>query len=169
MTGAWSIGRGGETSRTCLDRVGIRSGRQATRHRCERFAVSPRTRSSLLLGSTLAIGVVLGVFLGGAVQQFRFGTIQGLGDRRGFVRHMERIIDPRDEQQRQAIRPILEATAERNHDIDRESRQQLRAALYAMIASLSEHLDDDQRRRLEDFARRPPRRGPPGGPPPPPR
>lgn len=71
--------------------------------------MSPGAGSSLLLGATLAIGVVLGVFLGGAIQQFRFGTIQGLGDRQSFVHHMERIIDPRDEQQRQAIRPILEA------------------------------------------------------------
>ncbi len=129
--------------------------------------MSPSARSSLLLGITLAIGVVLGVFLGGALQQFRFGIIQGLGDRQGFVRHLERIIGPRDEQQRQAIRPILEAAAERNHEIDRGSRDQLRAALYAMIAELSEHLDDEQLQRLEGFARRPPPRGPPGGPPPP--
>ncbi len=128
--------------------------------------MSPKSRSALLLGATLAIGVVLGVFLGGAIQQFRSGMIRGLGDRQGFVHHMERIIEPRDEQQRQAIRPILEATADRNHQIDRGSRDQLRAALYAMIADLGEHLDDGQRQRLEEFARRPPRRGPPGGQPP---
>ena len=122
--------------------------------------MSPSTRSSLLLGITLAIGVVLGVFLGGALQQFRFGMIQGLGDRQGFVRHLERIIGPRDEQQRQAIHPILEATAERNQQIDRGSRDELRAALYAMIAELSEHLDGAPRQRLESFARRPPSAAP---------
>lgn len=129
--------------------------------------MSPGARSSLLLGATLAIGVVLGVFLGGAIQQFRLGMIQGLGDRQGFVHHMERIIDPRDDLQRQAIRPILEATAERNAEIDRGSRDELRATLYAMIAELGDHLDDQQRERLESFARRPPRRGPAGEPPPP--
>ncbi len=131
--------------------------------------MSPRTRSAVLLTATLAIGVALGVFLGGALQHFRSGRVRGLGDRQGFVHHMERIIGPLDEQQQQLIRPILEATADRNHQIDRASRDELRAALSTMIAELGEHLDDEQRQRLEEFARRPPRRGPPGGPPPPPR
>ena len=81
----------------------------------------------------------------------------------------ERIIGPRDEQQRQAIHPILEATAERNQQIDRGSRDELRAALYAMIAELSEHLDGAPRQRLESFARPSAVRRPdrPAGPPPP--
>jgi hypothetical protein len=91
---------------------------------------------------------------------------------------MEEVIRPRDDRQRDEIRPFLRATAERNQQIIRGANVQLRARLDTLRAQLAPHLDADQRRRLDDFARtahdplRPPppgRRGPGDDRPPPPR
>jgi len=118
-------------------------------------------RSYLLLGATLLIGVVLGAVLVGALGQFRAGRIEGMRERDGFVRDIQRMIQPRDDAQRAELRPIIEATATRNRQIMGDFNNQMRAALADLVAELEPHLDDEQLARLRRFADRPP---PPGGP-----
>ena len=121
--------------------------------------MTPRTRSYLLLGITLMVGVVLGALLVGAVGQFRAGRVEGMRGRDGFVRDIQRMIGPRDEAQRAKLRPIIEATAERNGQIMDAFNDQMRAALAELVAELEPHLDAEQMARLRRFADRPP---PPG-------
>jgi uncharacterized membrane protein len=122
------------------------------------------TRTAVILLTTLLLGVLLGAVAGGAVASVRRERIEGMRHPGGFVEHVEEVIRPRDEAQRAAIRPVLEATAARNQRIVRAAHQQLRAELDSMRARLAPRLDADQRMRLDDFARMPP---PFGGPPPP--
>ncbi len=123
--------------------------------------MTPRTRSYLLLGATLVIGIVLGALLVGALGQFRAGRIEGMRDRDGFVRDIQRMIQPRDDAQRATLRPIIEATATRNRQVMDDFNDQMRAALAELVAELEPHLDEEQMARLQRFADRPP---PPGGP-----
>lgn len=131
--------------------------------------MTPRARSYLLLGATLAIGMVLGALLVGALGQFRAGRIEGMRERDGFVRDIQRMIRPRDEAQRSLLRPIIEATAVRNRQIMGAFDDQMRAALAELVAELEPHLDEAQMQRLRRFADRPPPPGARGGPPPPPK
>lgn len=122
--------------------------------------MTSRTRSYLLLGVTLLVGVVLGALLVGALGQFRAGRVEGMRGQDGFVRDIQRMIGPRDEAQRAELRPIIEATAERNGQIMNDFNDQMRAALAELMVELEPHLDDEQMARLRRFAHRPP---PPGG------
>ena len=90
---------------------------------------------------------------------------------------MERLIQPRDDQQREALRPFLEATDQQNRTIIRLAEEDMRSALREMSLQLDSLLDDDQRERLRDAVEharplapgpgRPPTGGqPPGGTPP---
>ena len=113
--------------------------------------------------------------------------MERLRERGGFIEHLERAIQPRDEDQRSAILPIVQAAAERNRLIIDSARAGLRTALDDMITELEPFLDEAQLRRVRQSARvtdpfrpppppdgrgdRPPRPGegpPPGERPPPP-
>ena len=48
--------------------------------------------------------------------QIRAGRIAGMRHENRFVTDMERILQPRDEAQAQALRPVLEQTAARNRE-----------------------------------------------------
>jgi hypothetical protein len=129
------------------------------------------TRTAVILLTTLLLGVLLGALAGGAVASVRRERIEGMRRPGGFVEHVEEVIRPRDQAQRAAIRPVIQATAERNQRIIRGANLRLRAELDSMRARLAPHLDAGQRMRLDGFARRPPPFGPPpprGGRPPPP-
>ncbi len=126
--------------------------------------MTPRLRSYLLLGATLAIGVVLGALLVGALGQLRAGRIEGMRERDGFVRDIQGLIRPRDDAQRELLRPLIEETAARNREIIGNFNEQMRAALAELVARLEPHLDREQLERLRRFADRPPPRGNPEGP-----
>ena len=137
--------------------------------------MKPGAQSALILAGTLIIGIALGSLLTGTLARQRSARVEELRERGGFIEHMERAIRPRDEAQRQAIRPILEAAAHRNGGIIDSAHTELRAAMEEMLAELEPLLDAEQYGRLSEVAHlqdpfRPP--PPPGGPrqgPPPPR
>jgi uncharacterized membrane-anchored protein YhcB (DUF1043 family) len=136
--------------------------------------MKPETKSALALVAALLIGVVIGALGNGALAAQRRHRIDEMRRPPGFVARMEEVIRPRDQKQRDELRPFLEATAERNQQIIRGAGAQLHARLDSMRAQLAPHLDAEQRRRLDEFARTaanpmrppPPGRPGPGGPPP---
>lgn len=124
-------------------------------------------RGLLLLLGTLALGVVLGAAGNGTIQRERRHQVEQIRRPGGFEEHMLRVIRPRDDAQRDAILPAIQATDRRNQQIVRSAREQMRAALDSMRAQLAPRLDAEQRARLDDFARMappPPIGGRPGGP-----
>jgi hypothetical protein len=142
------------------------------------------TKSMLLLAMTLVTGFSLGLFADATLVRGRRERIQELRRPPGFVAHMEGVIQPHSDAQRDSIRPILEGVARRNNQEIRNLNTHLRAALDSMRATLSPMLDADQRERLsaevdhmpDALGRGRGRGGPPfgpggrgrGGPPPPP-
>ena len=142
--------------------------------------MTPSVRAALILAATLSLGVVLGVVGAGRLAQRERDRARDLRRPPGFVAHMERVIDPRDDAQRAAVRPLLEATGARNDRIIRDANARLRVGIDSLRQALDPLLDADQRARLDrelrglrdPFRRGPPDGppdGPPGGPPPPPR
>ena len=147
--------------------------------------MTANTKSMLLLALTLITGFSLGLFADASLVRGRRERIQGLRRPPGFVAHMEDVIQPRSDAQRDSIRPILEQVARQNNQQIRDLNTHLRAALDSMRTTLSPMLDAAQRERLSAEVDHMPdvlgrgrgRGGPPpfgpggrgrGGPPPPP-
>lgn len=125
------------------------------------------TKSALILLATFLIGGLVGLLAAGAIAQRRTSRVAELRER-GFEMQLERIIQPRDEAQAEAIRAVLASTTERNRATMDGARKEIRASLEQMREELEPLLDEDQRARLDEAAKRF-RRGPPGRPPGPPR
>lgn len=134
-------------------------------------------KSLVLLAATLVVGFTLGLFADATLVRGRREQLGALRRPPGFVAHMENVIQPHSEAQRDSIRPLLEHTAQQNGVIMRDANDHLRAALDSMRTSLAPMLDQEQRDRLaREVGRMPPfgagrgRGGPPpfgrGGPPP---
>ena len=121
--------------------------------------MSTKTSSTLILLGTLLLGGVLGIFLSGTLAQQRRDQRERLRRPGGFVEETERLLRPQDATQRDALRPFLEATDERNRDIILQAEEDLRTALREMAEQVDSLLDDDQRDRLSDAVDR----GPPLG------
>jgi hypothetical protein len=120
-------------------------------------------KSLLLLLGTMSLGVLLGAAGNGTVQRERREQADEIRQPGGFVEHMMAVIRPKDEAQRSAILPLVQAAGTRNEAIMRTAHTQLRAALDSMRTRLAPRLDAEQRARLEEFARMAPPPGP-GGP-----
>jgi len=121
------------------------------------------TKSAVILLVTLLLGGLIGVLATGAIAQRRASRVAELRER-GFAMQFERLIEPRDEAQREAIHAVLSAAAERNRETMRGAHEEVRANLEEMREELEPLLDEDQRERLDAAAKRF-RRGPPGRPP----
>lgn len=116
--------------------------------------VKPSTKSFLMLLAMLALGIALGasgtVLVRGRPPR---PPISGRSDG-GFVAHLEQTIQPSDSAQRAAIRPILEATDQRNRlEVDR-SRGAMRENIDSMFVALSPLLESAQRDRLTALIQR---------------
>lgn len=120
-------------------------------------------KSLLLLLGTLSMGVLLGAAGNGTVQRERRESAEQIRHPDGFVEHVMMVIRPRDEAQRTALLPTVQATGERNRQIMETAHTQLRAAIDTMRTRLAPRLDAEQRQRLERFAQMAPP-PPPGGP-----
>jgi len=126
--------------------------------------MSAGIKSLILLAATLIVGFALGLFADATLVRNRRESLREIQRPPGFVAHMEDVIQPHSEAQRDSIRSILERQAARNDTIMRASREHLRAELDSMQVTLSPMLDANQRERLS----REVQRGPPpfgrGGP-----
>jgi len=126
-------------------------------------------KSLVLLAATLVVGFALGLFADASLVRGRRDRIGALRRPPGFVAHMENVIQPHSDAQRDSIRPVLEHAAQQNSAIVHDANDRLRVALDSMRAALAPMLDQAQRDRLaREIGRMPPfapGRGR-GGPPP---
>jgi hypothetical protein len=148
--------------------------------------MTANTKSMFLLALTLVTGFALGLFADATLVRERRERIQGLRRPPGFVAHMEEVIQPHSDAQRDSIRVVLERVARNNNQAIRDLNTNLRAGLDSMRTALAPMLDASQRDRLAEEIDRMPevgrggrgrggpppfgpggraRGGPPGGPP----
>ena len=126
-------------------------------------------KSLILLAATLVVGFSLGLFADATLVRGRRSRLDAIQRPPGFVEHMESVIQPHSDAQRDSIHAILQEQANHNDQIVRGSRVQLRAQLDSMQAKLAPMLDAAQRDRLAHEVERGPgpfgrgRGGPPFG------
>jgi hypothetical protein len=133
--------------------------------------MTANTKSMLLLALTLVTGFALGLFADASLVRGRRDRIQGLRRPPGFVAHMQDVIEPHSDAQRDSIRSILENVARQNNQLIHDVNTHLRATLDSMRTTLAPMLDPAQRDRLSAEVDRMPdvlgrggRGGPPFGP-----
>jgi hypothetical protein len=130
-------------------------------------------KSLVLLAATLVVGFALGLFADATLVRGRRDRIGAIRRPPGFVAHIEDVIEPHSDAQRDSIRPILENAARQNGEVMRSANDRLKATLDSMRLALTPMLDQTQRDRLtHEIDRMPPfgpggrgrgRGGPPGG------
>ncbi|MFC1525637.1 hypothetical protein ACFL6X_02380 [Candidatus Latescibacterota bacterium] len=110
--------------------------------------MTTRTKSILVLAATLVIGMVIGALLFGAVQRQRFQLALRLARPGRMMASVEEVIRPVDEQQRQAVREVLEGFEARMLRGRTEAAQRMRAEIDSLQTQLSPLLSKDQLTRL---------------------
>lgn len=111
------------------------------------------TKSVLMLFSTLLIGVLLGSLTTGAVNNHRMHNLAEMRSARGLAFYLEDVVQPVSEEQREAIRAVLEEAAPRFAETMVESRERMRELTDSVRAELDPLLTEDQRQRLEERMR----------------
>jgi hypothetical protein len=132
------------------------------------LSLSPRTKSMLLLGATLLLGVILGAVLNAWWAQERFERLRRLRAPGGFEAMVMQTVDPASDAQRREVRRVVDRAAARIDTLRRHHVRDLRGAVLQMRTELEPILSDRQlqrlTRRLRMHGRRalgPPRRGVP--------
>ncbi|MEO7998846.1 MAG: hypothetical protein ABI852_15455 [Gemmatimonadaceae bacterium] len=132
-------------------------------------------KAGLWIAATFAVGAAFGMVLNGALSKPPVAgrpPARAEGEPRpmSFVDEMERVIQPRDQAQRDQLRAYLEKTDNANRAIVDGARASMSAALDSLRVAVAPMLDDAQRQRLAEFGGPPKgegvpgmgRRGPPG-------
>ncbi len=141
-----------------------------------------RTKSAFLLLAVLVLGVAIGVMLSGVLHNRRMDRIARLRTAPGIIRLVERAVEPESEEQRAAIRAIMEGAAPRFAETFQRTQEEMRTLSDSVMSELEAVLTPAQ---LEDLKEqmmlrrgrppsnewkgdeRPGRRGPRNGGPPP--
>ena len=105
-----------------------------------------KSKSALILGSTLLIGALIGALLFGWFVRDRMRHIP---HPRHFSRSMERMIKPQDEAQREALQEVLMRYQEKLREVDIAHRETLRAHMDSLLLELQPMLSPEQLRRVE--------------------
>ena len=111
------------------------------------------TKSVLMLFSTLLIGVLLGSLTTGAVNNRRMHNLAEMRSARGLAFYLEDVVQPVSEEQREAIRAVLDEAAPKFAETMMESRERMRELTDSVRAELDPLLTEDQRQRLEERMR----------------
>lgn len=121
-----------------------------------------KLKSTIVIVATLLIGMVLGSVITAAfVKNRAFDRIAEMRNERGFVKRIERIIQP-DDDQKEKVREILVEHFEKMHQLGEEMRITFKTMNDSLIKDLEPILHPEQ---IERFKKRMERMKRFGGPP----
>ncbi len=112
--------------------------------------MNTRLKSAALLIVTLMLGMVLGALVNARLADQRIQQIGELRSAQGFVRMMERTIEPTDAEQAEAVRAVLRAMQEKIRAQNNAHRRAIREVMRSSRAELDALLTDEQIKRLEE-------------------
>ena len=124
-----------------------------------------KLKSTIVIVSTLLIGMVLGSVITAAfVKNRAFDRIAEMRNERGFVKRIERLIQP-DEDQKEKVREILVKHFDKMHQLGEEMRITFKTMNDSLIKDLEPILHSEQIERFKKRMKRMKRfEGPPGKP-----
>ena len=111
--------------------------------------MSTRSQTTLIVVATLAIGILIGLFLAGPVlhRQLRPHFPARYPD--GFAFAVEMLIDPEPDQV-DAVSKILSEHSDRFSDVSSEYRSEISAVMDSLMKDLDPILTDEQKARLDE-------------------
>ncbi|GAB5519787.1 MAG: hypothetical protein RhofKO_20380 [Rhodothermales bacterium] len=111
--------------------------------------MNAKTKSGLVLLTTLIAGLLIGGLAASAVMQYRLDHIRSLRKKQGFAEWMETVIEPTQAQQTE-VHLILQGTGADLTAYYDSVRVQRRAIVDSMRVRLRPVLTPEQYQRLED-------------------
>ena len=121
--------------------------------------MNARTKSILIIATTLFIGIAIGALGAGTLFNQRVETLQALREGGGFVFFIERVVEPVDEAQRQEIRVVLKRAAQEQLELRRSMLDEHRALFAEIRSELDEILTDEQKQKLRTWIEQEMRQG----------
>lgn len=122
--------------------------------------MSARSKSALLVGVVLIIGMILGALLNARIAEQRLARISLLRTPAGLVRAIENAVEPESPEQREAIRSILDTMSVQIGTHLQNNRNEMRAIFDSTRSALEAILSAEQNAKLEKQLRvSPPNRG----------
>jgi len=109
--------------------------------------MNSKLKYSLIIISTLLIGMIIGFLVGGRITSKRIDRMRNYYTNQGFNRELMRIIEPTPEQ-RNIIIPILRKHAILNHEVVIDFHKSQEKLYTVLINDLKAHLDKEQLNRL---------------------
>jgi hypothetical protein len=117
-----------------------------------------QVKPTLIIIGTLLIGIVLGALMSGTLAERRHRKIRSMMRPDGFSEQLIEVIQPQDNEQRDAIAAVLRNTGRRIDEMMRESRAEIHGTVDSMALELKPLLTDEQNARLKKhLGERPPR------------
>jgi hypothetical protein len=111
--------------------------------------MTPRTKSLLLLLAALLVGGLLGALVQARLAEQRIERIAAHRSERGFMRFVERGIEPVDAEQQAAVRAILRDASSRVAHRTMRHRADMRAIMDSTRGELATILSAEQLQRLD--------------------
>jgi hypothetical protein len=110
--------------------------------------MSMRSQTTIIVVSTLVIGILIGLFLAGPVLHRHLRPPFRGRHGGGFTEALEMLIDPKPEQA-EAIRKVLDKHADGFNDINSRYHSEISAMMDSLRKDLDPLLTDEQRARLD--------------------
>ena len=115
-----------------------------------------KTKSSLIIISTLLIGIVLGFLLKSWITENRFDKFKSRRGPEGLVKMLNEVIQP-DEHQKAEIEPVLRKFQIRFQEVMTMSRKEMAVTIDSLRSELKPLLNEEQLERFNEkmkFGRR---------------
>jgi hypothetical protein len=110
--------------------------------------MSTRSQTTIIVVSTLVIGILIGLFLLGPVLHRHLRPPHPARHRGSFVEGLERLLDPEPEQV-EGIRKVLSEHGDGFEDISSRYHSEISAMMDSLRKDLDPLLTDEQRARLD--------------------
>ena len=116
-----------------------------------------KIKSSVVLGITLILGIIIGVVGSGMMRNYFFEKkMENFRSPRGFIRHLERVIQP-DSTQRVQLREKLLSQQQHFNRLSMQFRTEMDSLNEEFQNELKDILTEEQQERLSRFLERGPR------------
>lgn len=110
-----------------------------------------KSKGAIIIVCTLLVGIVLGSL---SMSWYTRRQLRHIPSPRFFERSTMRLIEPRDEAQREKVREILQEMTPRLKELDARHRETVHSLVDSINSALKPHLDAEQWARIEDRERR---------------
>ena len=109
-----------------------------------------KLKSTVIIGSTLIIGIILGFLLKSLVIESEFDRLKKLRDPQGFANALEEVIQPSDEQ-KEKLMPILEGFQSEMERMRNKARKEMTQVMDSLRIELEQILTDEQFIKLQEY------------------